>query len=125
MKCQICGKKFSSVYNLKRHKKNIHGDDITTGSPTQDGAPTSEVAHGAPTSEEVKEVHVTQTPEGALNAPITPECIPTENMLVFKQLFICIVSGPTSCCKTYFITRLLQRARDKIQPSPDTENRLS
>ena len=107
MQCQVCGKSFSNDYNLKRHKKKIHGDD-----------PSLSIYRGTQTSENIRETHDAQTPEGALNATTAPECTPTENMFVFRHPFTCIVSGPTSCGKTYFITRLLQRARDIIQPSP-------
>ncbi|XP_053394288.1 UPF0746 protein DDB_G0281095-like [Mercenaria mercenaria] len=41
-----------------------------------------------------------------------------QEMFSFQHPFTCIVSGPTSCGKTFFMKQLLQQVKDKIQPPP-------
>jgi len=104
--------------------KKQHSETEDTGMLRMPGAPR---APGAPRGHGSK--HHAPGIQGSLLAPEPKQAAPGRNvaapgfqsdseLFCFRHSFTMIVSGPTSCGKTFFVTTLLQYNHIKLSPSP-------
>ena len=90
VQCQHCQSWFSRKDVLLRHQRNMH--EATPPPPPPPPPPPS---------------------------PPPPPPPPPLQDFVFRHPFTAIVTGPTSCGKTYFVKTLLQNCMTKISPPPE------
>ena len=134
-KCSECQQEFSRRDNMLRHQRQTHGGVNQAFPPPQGvyptpkGGPPPSLGMPPPPPYGPPPPPPPPPPGGPSPSPPPPtqrgppqervqEMSSSRRDFVFKHPFTCIVSGPTSCGKTYFLSQLLQRAEDKIQPVP-------
>ncbi len=121
---------FSSRFNMNRHLANKHWEMAgrgvthrTHGAHEYMGAPGETGAPSAPRTLTEMSQPEAQTNHELMSSP-SNTIQDTQPDFVFKHPFTCMISGPTSSGKTYFVTQLLERAKENISPTP-TENYLA
>ncbi|KAL5014974.1 hypothetical protein ScPMuIL_009244 [Solemya velum] len=99
--CSLCDKKYVWVHDLSRHVKTKHD-----GKQSQ-----QDIQQQRDTSFDYLEQQQQQQQSSIFKKQ-------QQKDFVFQHPLTCIVTGPTCCGKTYFLTELLQKIKSKIRPCP-------
>ncbi len=132
--CHVCDKSFSRPYTYRRHMLERHNQVINPAWTTAPTAPPT--APTAPPTAPTAPPTAPTAPPTAPTAPPTAPIAPTislhglewevnmdgEKLIYVPNLqhpFTCMVSGPTGCGKSTFITKLLQQRQEVIHSPPE------